>query len=180
MRFTNSATDYGLITKLLHWAVALLIIGMIWLGWYMVGLDYYDVWYYDSLASHKALGLLVLELAILKIVWKTFNRNPPLPSNVVGWERFTATASHHFLLAMMLVLPLTGYITSTSEGQGISFFGWYELPAIFPVSEQVRDLAIDLHFYLAYITAVIVLLHAGAAVKHQFIDKDGILRRMFW
>lgn len=180
MRLTNSETDYGLITKLLHWGIALLMIGLICLGWYMVKLDYYDVWYYDSLASHKALGLLVLEIAILKIFWKSFSGNPPLPATVTGWERMVATGTHHFLLAMMFVLPLTGYTISTSEGQAISFFDWYELQALFPVNERLRDLAIDLHFYLAYITAVIVLMHAAAAVKHQIINKDGILRRMLW
>ena len=96
------------------------------------------------------------------------------------WERIAATATHHTLYLMMLLIPLTGYLISTSKGDAVSFFGWFEIPAFFVVTERLRDVAIDVHFYASYGTAVIAAMHALAAVKHQFLDKDGTLRRMLW
>ena len=81
---------------------------------------------------------------------------------------------------MMFLIPITGYAISTSAGRGISMFGWFELPALFSVDEQTREWAVQLHFYLAYGTAIVVLGHIGAALKHQFIDKEGTLLRMLW
>jgi cytochrome b561 len=74
----------------------------------------------------------------------------------------------------------TGYIISTSAGDGISIFGWLEVPAIITAGEAVRDLAIELHYWLAYGTAGLAIVHALAALKHQFMDHDGMLRRMLW
>ncbi len=85
---------------------------------------------------------------------------------------------HLTLFAMMVAIPITGYGISTSAGDGITIFGWFEVPALIPESEALRDLAIELHYYLAYGTAALVLLHAMAAFKHQFIDRDGTLGRM--
>ena len=75
MLIRNSADRFGLVTKLLHWLIAILIIFLIWLGWYMVDLTYYDKWYNASLAWHKALGMLVLGLGIAKIGWQLYS--PP-------------------------------------------------------------------------------------------------------
>ena len=68
MLIRNSGQQFGLVAKLIHWTIALLILGLIWLGWYMVGLTYYDTWYNDSLTYHKALGMIVLALAIWPFV----------------------------------------------------------------------------------------------------------------
>ena len=180
MPIKNTAEHYGLITKLLYWVVALLIIGLIWLGWYMVGLTYYDRWYNDSLSLHKALGLVVLVLGGAKIGWIIYSRPPDFVASIKRWERAAAKATHHSFYLLMLLIPVTGYIISTSKGDGISMFGWFEVPALFPVSETLRDLAIDLHFYAAYATAGLVVLHAAAAIKHQLLDKDGTLRRILF
>ena len=79
---------------------------------------------------------------------------------------------------MMVAGPLTGYVISTSAGDGIAIFGWFEVPAVLPKSEALRDAAVELHYYLAYGTAALVLLHVTAALKHQFVDRDDILSRM--
>jgi cytochrome b561 len=178
--FRSSKTDYGIITRLLHWLVALLIIGLIGLGWWMVDLSYYDRWYNRALDLHKALGMLVLALAAVKIGWMMFDGRPGFPDSISSWERTAATAVHHLFYLLMLLIPVTGYIISTSAGDGISMFGWFEVPALLPAGETVRDIAIELHYWLAYGTAALVVIHAAAAVKHQFIDRDGTLRRMTW
>jgi cytochrome b561 len=174
----NSSTRYGALSKSLHWSVALLIIGLVWLGWYMVDLTYYDRWYNDSLSTHKALGMLVLILAVAKVGWTLYSRPPELVASLRGWERAAARVTHFTLYFMMLAIPLTGYAISTSKGDAVSVFGWFQIPAVFPVGEGLRDLAIELHFYFAYVTAALVVLHASAALKHHFVDKDDTLKKM--
>ena len=161
MQLTNSQHTYGVVTRVLHWLVALLMIGLIVLGWWMVGLGYYDRWYHDALESHKALGMIVLALGSAKVVWYLVN------------------ARVAFLL-LMVVIPVSGYLISTSAGDGISVFGLVEVPALVSKDDRVRDLAIAVHYYAAYTAAALVCLHAGAALKHQLVDRDGTLRRMLW
>ena len=175
---TNNGTGYDPVTKGLHWTVAVLIIVLLCLGWYMMELNYYDRWYNASLEWHKALGMLALVVGAVKIGWATGRRVPPPPASMAAWERSSARAMHWTLFAMMIAIPVSGYIISTSAGQGIAIFGWFEVPAVLPESEKLRDLAIELHHYLAYITVAVVLLHTVAALKHQFVDGDGTLGRM--
>ena len=164
--------------KLLHWIIALMILGLIWLGWWMVGLTYYDVWYNDSLTIHKSLGMFVLGLALLKLVWLVVSPTPePLPS-LKTWEQAISRVVHWTLISSMFLIPITGYFISTSEGDGISIFGWFEIPALFAISESARDLAIDIHYYASYAILAVAIVHAGAAMKHQIIEKDGTLKRM--
>jgi cytochrome b561 len=180
VRFSNSDQRYGIVTKLLHWSTALLIVGLIALGWYMVDLSYYDKWYHDSLETHKALGIIVFMVGVMTLIWQRVSPSPAHVASLARWERIAATAMHHTLLLLVLLIPVTGYVISISAGKSIEVFGLFEIPALFNVSERLRDLAIECHFYLAYGTGVLVLLHAAAALKHQFIDRDGTLARMLW
>ncbi len=176
----GSAPEYSAITRILHWIVALLIIGLIWLGWWMVDLSYYDRWYNRSLELHKSLGMLVLAIAMVKIAWVVYEGKPGFPDTIQPWERAAATAVHHLFFLLMLLIPITGYVISTSAGDGISVFGMLEVPAVLPVSETLREVAIELHFWLAYATGALVAVHALAALKHHFVDRDETLRRMLW
>ncbi len=176
----NDGSHYGLVSKLLHWCIAVLILALVWLGWYMVDLSYFDRWYNRSLELHKSFGMAVLGLASLKIAWQLYSPDPALAPTLARWQRISARAAHHTLVLMMFVLPLTGYLISTSDGKAVSVFGLFEVPALAPRSEALRDAAIELHFYLAYGTAILAGVHALAALKHQFIDRDGTLARMIW
>jgi cytochrome b561 len=178
--FRNTDTRYGLVAKFLHWSIAALILGLIWLGWYMVGLTYFDKWYNESLSLHKACGLLVLGLALLKLGWLAYSPSPAFPPGLARWEQIAARSVHHILILMMVLIPVTGYLISTSAGKPVSFFGLLDVPAVVPVGERLRDLAIDAHFYLAYGTGVLAAGHVLAACKHQFLDRNGTLARMLW
>lgn len=180
MRLTNSATHYGLVSKLLHWVIALLIIGLIWLGWYMVDLTYFDKWYNQSLTLHKAFGMLVLGFAAGLFVWKLVSPSPAAVANIPRWQQLAAHAMHHVLMLLMVAIPVSGYLISTSAGKPVPFFGLFDVPALFDKNDEVRDFAIELHFYIAYGIGFLVLGHAGAAIKHQLIDRDGTLARMIW
>jgi cytochrome b561 len=176
----NTRDRFGAVTRLLHWVIALLIIALICLGKYMVGLTYFDRWYNSSLSWHKALGMIVLGLGLAKIGWQLYSPLPAHPASLKPWERIGATLMHRLLLTMMVLIPATGYLVSTSEGSGIAVFNWFVVPALFPVSTKLRDLAIAVHFYLAYGTALVLIGHIGAALKHQFMDRDGTLVKMLW
>ena len=169
---------YGIVSSGFHWAIALAIVGLVGLGAWMVGLTYYDPWYYDSLALHKAIGIVVLALALVKFGWKLVDRNPGFGPEVKPHERAGATAMHWLLNALMVLLPVTGYLISTSEGAGIDMFGLFDVPALVDVTAGTRDLAIDIHFYVAYGGIALVGMHIIAALKHHFIDRGSTLRRM--
>ena len=169
---------YGLVAIGFHWTIAVLFVGLVGLGAWMVGLTYYDPWYNDSLALHKAIGIVVMALALAKFGWKLVDRKPGFGPEVRAYERAGATATHWILGALLIVLPVTGYLISTSEGAGIDVFGLFEVPAFLDVSTGTRDLAIDIHYYLAYGGIALVGIHAGAALKHTFIDKGSTLIRM--
>ncbi len=178
MPLKNSATGYGLLSKSLHWLNASLIIGLIGLGFYMVGLTYYDRWYNAALTWHKSLGLIALGLAMVMVGWQWYSPPPaPLP-DLQSWERWAARVMQAVLLVMMLLIPLSGYLISTSAGQGVEIFGLVQIPALVHGGATLRDAAIAMHFYAAYGTALLVLGHAGAALKHHFINRDDTLRRM--
>ena len=174
----SGAGHYGIVASGLHWAIALGFVGLVALGAWMVGLTYYDPWYNDSLALHKAIGIVVLALALAKFGWKLADRYPTYGPEVKHHERAGATAMHWLLNALMVLLPLTGYLISTSEGAGIAMFGLFDVPAFFDVTAATRDLAIDLHFYAAYGGIGLVGLHVLAALKHHVVDGGSTLRRM--
>jgi len=176
----NSADRYGLVTKCLHWSIALLILTLIALGWYMVDLTYFDRWYNASLSWHRILGLVVLALAAVFVIWKALSPSPAYPASIPRAQQMAATGVHHFLVLLMFLIPLTGYVISTSAGKAIDVFGWFQIPALFAIDTTVRDIAIQIHFYAAYGIGLLALGHAAAALKHQFIDGDGILKRMLW
>ena len=174
----NGADHYGLVSIFFHWTLALAMLGLVALGAWMVGLTYYDSWYNRSLALHKAFGVLVLVLAAAKFGWRLADRNPGFGPEVQVYERAGAVAMHWALNALIVLLPVTGYLISTSEGAGIDVFGLFEVAALFEVSEGTRDLAIEVHFYMAYGLVALVAVHAGAAFKHHLIDRGSTLRRM--
>ena len=176
----NTPERYGLLTKLLHWSIAFSILGLIGLGWWMVDLTYYDPWYHKSLSLHRVLGLAVLGLAVVMLLWQRVSKPPALPASIPRAQQVAAHAVHHTLFLAMILLPVTGYLISTSAGQGIPVYGRFEVPALMQVGEKTRDIVIAIHYYCAYGTGLLAAVHAAAAFKHQFIDRDGVLARMIW
>jgi cytochrome b561 len=121
---------------------------------------------------------LVLGLVCLLLLWKLISPSPGLQNELKSWERLGAYLAHGLLLLAMFAIPVTGYVISTSAGKGISMFELFEIPALAPSSDALRDLAVTAHYTIAYGLIAIIVLHAGAAIKHQIIDKHGTLKRM--
>ncbi len=178
MKIGNDAESYGLVNKLLHWLIAALIIALLVIGWLMVDLGYYDPWYHDSLSWHKSLGIIVAIVVALKLIWRLNSAPPQFQKSLSVIEKSTARSVHWLLLTGMIVIPISGFLISTSEGAAIGVFNWFSVPAFIVVSESNRDFAINIHYYFAYGALGLIIVHTTAALKHQFIDHKDTLKRM--
>ena len=177
MQIRTTRTGYGAIARALHWWMAALVIGLIGLGLYMTDQPDGDPkWALYDL--HKSLGTLLFMFLVLRIVWRKMSPPPPLPAGMVGFEAFAAHAGHLLLYAAMIALPLTGYLDSAFGGYHISFFGWFDVPMLFEKDKPLFELAELAHHWIGYALALLVLAHAGAALKHHFVQKDDVLLRM--
>ncbi len=177
MDFRNSAQRYGVIAQSFHWVMALLIIGMLALGLYMVGLPI-NALKLKLYGWHKALGVLILMLVFLRLLWRFTNRVPPLPSTLPVWQRFAAHSVHVALYLFMFALPVSGWMLSSASGLPVSFFGLFVLPDLVLPSEYWRATFGLIHKWLGYALIAAICAHVGAALQHHFINKDDILRRM--
>ncbi len=178
MKWRNTDVSYGLTSKLFHWVLALLIIGLIAFGLYLdnakIGIA--ELYLYGW---HKALGLLAFSLIIPRVIWhfRTINPAPLGPDN---WQAKLATQAHRILYFLMVLMPLSGWIASSASGFPMDFFGLFPIPAIAPVSERIEDLFFSIHGIAGTFLAVVVLLHIGGALQRHLIKRDGTLRRMWF
>jgi len=178
VRWRNTKTGFGLLGKLLHWGLALLIFEQIALGLYLantkIGLSglYLYGW-------HKALGMLALAFIILRVFWRlsSFMPEPHGPDN---WQVQMAKALHRLLYLLMLLIPLSGWIASSASGFPMRFFGLFPLPVIVPVNETVEEISFAIHGYAGKLLIAVLLLHIAGALQRQFIKGDGTLRRMWF
>ena len=173
----NSKAGYGLIAIIIHWFMAITILYTFGLGLYMVDLTYYDSWYKGSLDLHKSLGLTLFFVYLIRIIWRFVNVSPESAAGP-KWEQRAAHVMHIGLYVMMVCLFITGYLISTADGRSISVFGLLDVPGLGSIIDNQEDIAGEIHEILAFILIGMVILHVLAALKHQFINKDGILMRM--
>lgn len=177
IRNTNKA--YGLISAILHWGMAAALVSLFAAGLYMTELTYYDSLYHVVPWWHKSIGLLMLALLIIRIFWILSNPKPQPLSSHKPWERALAKHSHRLLYLLVLVLCISGYLISTAKGKGIEFFNWFEVPALVELNADKTDFIGEIHFYLAWTLIIMATLHAAAALKHHFIDRDKTLTNIF-
>lgn len=177
----NTATGWGWPAKLLHWSMALLVVGQWTLGVWMVGLgDDQLVRKFQLYQLHKSLGLTLLGLALLRLLWRVSGPVPDLPSTVPAWQRSAARASHRVLYLLMLALPVTGFLMAAASPLGIPtvWFGLVRIPHPIGPDARLEEVLKLVHGTLAWVLAALVLLHVGAALKHHLLDRDEVLRRM--
>ncbi|WP_136067263.1 cytochrome b [Modicisalibacter radicis] len=172
----NTRSGWGLVSILVHWLSALAILGLFALGWWMTGLGYYDDWYNRAPWIHKSLGMLVLGVSILRLLWRLVPATPSAHGHRL--ERLAAHLGHGLIYAVMLVIFISGYLISTADGQAISVFGWFGVPALVTGLPNQATVAGDIHWYAAWTLMVLVLGHTLAAFKHHFVDRQDTLVRM--
>lgn len=177
-RILNDRTSYGWGPILMHWLIALAIIGLYPLGLYITGLTYYDPDYRIMPHWHKSIGLLVLGLLALRLGWRLINR-PPAPLPQPKLLTIATHLVHNLLYLLLIVVLISGYLISTADGRAIDLFNWFAVPALPALMENQEDVAGVVHYYSATALIVLSALHALAALKHHFINKDDTLKRMF-
>lgn len=162
----------------LHWGMFLLIVWGFSIGISMVDLPLspaklkYFSW-------HKWIGVTVFLLAVARIGWRLTHPAPPLPVTMPIWQRKAATLSHMLLYVLIVAVPLSGWIYSSAAGLPTVYLGLVPLPDLLAKDKGLAEQLKSVHYLLNTTLAVIVLLHGAAALKHHFIDKDGLLARMW-
>lgn len=177
MNLKNSRQSYGSAAKFFHWMIAILIFGMLAMGFYMEGLDISP----DKIQLygwHKSTGIIVLALASMRLGWKIAKVTPLLPDGMRKVEKFLAHAGHAFLYFLMFAMPLSGWVMSSAAGFPVSVFGLFTLPNIVAPDNMLKAQMMDLHEVLAWVLVVMITLHTLAALLHHFHHKDNVLSRM--
>ncbi|AVF53926.1 cytochrome b [Pseudomonas fulva] len=178
MQVRNSSSRYGAVSILMHWGVALTVFSLFGLGLWMVGLDYYDPWRKAGPDLHKSIGLMLLAVMLLRVLWRFVSPPPPALASYGPLTRLGAKLGHLALYLGLFAVMIAGYLISTADGVGIPVFGLFEVPALVSNLPDQADLAGVIHLWLAWGVVVFAGLHALAALKHHFIDRDATLMRM--
>lgn len=175
MQLKNSHKHFGVIAILLHWIMAVLIIGLLAVGLYMVSLPL-GIQKLKLYGWHKELGLLALALVSLRFVWRLSNITPTL--DLPWYEKITARLVHYLFYIFMFAMPITGWLVTSAAGFPASFFGLFTLPDLIAPNETLLEFFEEVHEWLGYGLIALISLHVLAALKHHFINKDDILKRM--
>ncbi|MDD1779584.1 cytochrome b [Enterovibrio sp. ZSDZ35] len=172
----ESPAQYNLTLRVIHWLTAITVIGMFAVGLWMVDLTYYSSWYKTAPHWHKSVGILLLSLTLFRLLWRAMKGAPDISGSRI--EKIAAHAAHHTLYVLLFVIFVSGYLISTSDGRPIDVFDWFSVPALGELFPDQSDIAGSIHYYAAYALIALASLHALAALKHHFIDKDNTLRKM--
>jgi cytochrome b561 len=190
-RYTKTAV-------ILHWLIAIFIIAMFGLGWFMADLpkdapkqtvfDLFDLGMFNWTMSeevsprnfyfnlHKSIGVTIFALIILRILWRITHKPPAMLTSYKAWERKLATATHHLLYIFMIILPLSGVLMTLNGKYGLKWFGLDFLSGT--DNKPMREFYQSAHEIIGLIILAILALHVIGALKHKFIDKDDTLKRM--
>lgn len=188
---------YSAVAITLHWLIAIAILSMILMGWWMsdaINEPDTQALAYRVFQIHKSIGFLILGLTVVRVFWRLTHPVPALPAEMKGWEQFAARATHVAFYALMVLMPLSGWIyvstgwavtTDSPLAVATSWFGLFGIPHL-PFIEGAAEVArrniafaaMGAHSLMAWGAVILVALHVGAALKHQFINRDGVLSHM--
>jgi len=173
----NQTESWSAPAKFFHWGMALLIFAQIALG--LVAVSWHvSPTKLNLFVWHKSLGMLILALLALRLLWRVSHRAPELPWEMPLWERAAAQLSHFLLYALMLALPLTGWVISSASNVPFKIFWTIPLPAIAEPDKALADLFATIHGWLVTLLALVLFAHIGAALRHHYVRKDTVLSRM--
>lgn len=185
MSLRNTPEGWGWPARLIHWSVSLMILGLLGVGFFMANfVD--DIGLQFTLTQiHKSWGFTVFVLVLIRVIWRFMNPTPPLPATMSPVERGLAHGGHLALYALMFAMPLSGWLMSSAsplqELYGIKnkVFSLFEMPDPFvPGSKELEEVFANIHYFCAIALSLVVAAHVAAALKHHFVEKDNVLRRM--
>ena len=177
METPKANARYNNVAIALHWLIAVGVLVMIGLGWYMTDIPKGtpERAYFFNL--HKSIGVTVGIVAVIRLWWRATHRPPPLPSTMAGWEVSAAKINHALLYACIIAMPVIGFLASNFTKYGVKYFG-IQVGPFFPEDTALRDRLQEVHGLLSYLLVVLVIVHVLAAFKHLLVDKDGVFQRM--
>lgn len=172
----NSTTAYGSVAKFFHWVVFVLLITMLVVGFFMDDMpkDLKPL----TFNIHKLTGLTILALMCLRLGWTLMNTKPALPMPVPLWQRLAERLVHFSLYFFVILMPIVGWVGSVAAGYA-PHLGGFEFNLPIEKNEAVADLAFELHEIIAFIIIGLVTVHVLAALYHQFIKRDNLIKRMW-
>jgi len=164
LRYSNTAVT-------IHWVTVILVLAQVYFGFTFAlsepgpARDGIFIW-------HKTTGVVILLLTLARLAYRLKNPPPPFPSELPAWERFTAVWNHRLFYLLLIAMPIVGFIAVSGYANGPTtpLLGGLEVPVIPGISKETGDLAGEVHELAAYLLVLLILLHIGAALKHQFVD----------
>lgn len=163
--------------KVLHWLVALIIIGLFVLGQYMSDLSM-SPRKLQLYSWHKWFGVTVFLLVLVRLGWRLTHQPPRLPVRMPKLQQLASHVGHMALYGLMLAIPISGWLMSSAKGYQTVWFGVLPIPDLLGKDKLLGDLLAELHGTLNGLLVFIVVIHVIAALKHHFIDRDDVLKRM--
>lgn len=177
MAIRNTTRRWGALAQLLHWLVVLGIVSQFTLATLFDDLPA-GAKKLTLLSRHKSIGITILMLALLRLAWRWSNPTPALPDTLRPYERRLAKLTHVLLYVLLLAVPLSGWMMSSARGFPVSWFGFWQLPDLVPKDKALYETLLTTHGVLAWTLGIVATLHLAAALKHHFVRKDDVLRRM--
>lgn len=176
----NAAITYGPVAVVLHWLLAVLIAAAFFIGVSMVDLPF-SPQRFRFFNWHKWLGIAVLMLSAARLLWRASgHRPPPTPAGMPAWQVAAYRGTHLAFYGMFFVVPLLGWAYTSAVGVPVVFLGWLPLPDFGPRDKALgEDVLKPLHAVASYVLATLVVVHVAAALKHHYVERDGLLVRMW-
>lgn len=171
----NKPQVYPIAMRLVHWLMAALILSLLFVGLSMV--SSLGPWQYTLLQWHKIAGVVALFAVLLRVALRLSSRTPALPNTVPKWQHAIAKLTHLAFYALLLLMPLSGYLMQNAAGRPLSVFG-VSLPSIIATDLACYGAFRELHAWLSIALILLVILHISAALYHGLIRRDGVLRSM--
>lgn len=178
MPLRNTDARWGWPSMTLHWAIALLILTLLAMGFVMGELPrspkYF--WVYNL---HKSLGLTVLALMLIRLAWRLYAGASKPEPGTPGWQNLVAHATHWAIYALALAMPISGWLYDSASGlRPLTYFGLATVPKLVGPDPDIKNTSHAVHEYGAWLLIALILMHAGAALYHHFVQRDRTLWRM--
>lgn len=177
MQVGNTRENWGAVQQALHWAIGLTVLGQLCVGLIFSNLPENDPSAGTYFGIHGTLGVLILTAMSFRLIWRQMHPVPALPDTLSPSLKLVARGTHWAFYVLLIGLPLGGWLMVNARGYRVSFFG-LELPALIAKNQALAEIVFKFHAGGAFLLAGLILLHAGAALRHEFLLKDNTLRRM--
>lgn len=177
MNLKNTKETYGYIARAFHWVMALIVLSLLGVGFYMSDLEP-NPFKFQIYGLHKSFGLLLLFLAVCAVFWRVTGGRPEKLLTHKNWEKILSKVTQIILYVLLVAMPLSGWFMSSAGGHPVSFFGLFEMWSPLAKDKAVQGLFKELHEIFAFALLGLISLHIAGALKHHIVDRDTTLTRM--